>query len=335
MMSRDEFGDRMKGYEAVEAQRALPPDLPVLVRIDGRRFSRFTRSFRKPFDPDLSGAMRETCRLLVEETGARVGYVQSDEISLVLERRHEEDALPFSGRSQKIASTCASLATAAFMRALLGSHPDRVLEGLPRFDARAWSVPDRVEAVNAVLWRVQDARKNGVSAACRTVATPSEMRGLSGPEMIELMRGRGVAFETDFPEADRLGVLHQRRARYALIDPETWDRIPVGRRPEKRVVVRSLVEEVPVRELLDAVDRVSLLFGEPAPAPIAGRDLVEAVRVLVDGHVRDGVPEAELLSRVRAELPDEVDQQLVRVTVRSRLSGDSAPSLPSVAASYD
>lgn len=334
-MSRDEFGDRMKAYEAAEAQRALPPDRPVLVRIDGRRFSKFTRDFRKPFDPDLSGAMRETCRLLVEETGARAGYVQSDEISLILERRHEEDALPFSGRSQKIASTCASLATALFIRALHRSRPDRALDGVPSFDARAWSVPDRVEAANAILWRIQDARKNGVSAACRSVARPSEMQGLSGPEMIELMRTRGVAFETDFAEADRLGVLFQRRARYALIDQETWDRIPKGRRPEKRVAVRTLVEEVPVRDLLDAEDRVRLLFWEGAPAPIRGRALVEAVRALVDDHLENGASHENLSDLIRSELPDQVDHQLVRLTIRSRLTKREHRAFPSVATSYD
>jgi tRNA(His) 5'-end guanylyltransferase len=259
-MQKDAFGDRMKQYEAVEAQRALPPDLPVLVRIDGRRFSKFTRGFRKPFDPELSGAMRETCRLLVEETGARVGYVQSDEISLVLERRHEEDALPFSGRSQKIASTCASLATALFIRALQGTHPDRALDGLPSFDARVWSVPDRSEAANAVLWRVQDARKNGISAACISVARPSEMQGLSGPEMIDLMRTRGVSFEKDFEEADRLGVLHQRRSRMERIDDATWDRIPVRSRPETREVIRTSVVELPVTAFLSAPDRVGFIF---------------------------------------------------------------------------
>lgn len=260
-MEKDAFGDRMKGYEAVEAQRTLAPDLPVLVRIDGRRFSRFTRGFRKPFDPDLSGAMRETCRLLVEETGARAGYVQSDEISLILERRHEEDALPFSGRSQKIVSTCASLATALFIRALYRTRPDRAIEGVPSFDARAWSVPDRVEAANAILWRVQDARKNGISAACRSVARPAEMQGLSGPEMIELMHARGVAFESDFAESDRLGTLHLRRVMTARIEDEVWDRIPERHRPESREVARSVIVEVPASELLRATDRCVFLFG--------------------------------------------------------------------------
>jgi tRNA(His) guanylyltransferase len=261
IMKKDSFGDRMKSYEAAEAQRLLPADLPVLVRIDGRRFSRFTRGFRKPFDPALTGAMRETCRILVEETRARIGYVQSDEISLVLQRRHENDALPFSGRSQKIASTCASLATALFIRALHRSHPEMALEGLPSFDARAWSVPDAMEAVNAVLWRIQDARKNGVSAACRSVARPSEMQGLSGPEMIALMRDRGVDFERDFDEGDRLGVLHQRRSRIERIDDATWARIPEKSRPPHREVVRTAVVELPARDLLESADKVGFVFG--------------------------------------------------------------------------
>lgn len=334
-MGRDDFGDRMKGYEAEEAQRALPPDRPVLVRIDGHRFSRFTKGFRKPFDPDLSAAMRETCRLLVEETGARAGYVQSDEISLILERRHEEDALPFSGRSQKIASTSSSLATALFIRALHRSHPERALGSVPSFDARAWSVPDRTEAMNAILWRIHDACKNGISAACRTVARPSEMKGLSGPEMIDLMRDRGVEFERDFSEADRLGVIFQRRPRHEIIDQGTWDRIPVSRRPGSRLVARTLVEEVPVRQLMDAEDRVSLLFETPDPAPLSGNDLVEAVRTLTADRFGDVTDEKGILETVRSELPGEVDQQLVRLTVRSVIAARTEGSLPKVAVSFE
>ena len=35
----DDLGDRMKAYEAVEAQRRLDPTLPMLARLDGRSFS--------------------------------------------------------------------------------------------------------------------------------------------------------------------------------------------------------------------------------------------------------------------------------------------------------
>lgn len=79
-MSRhpDEFGDRMKQYEGMEASRRLLPLLPICARIDGRSFSQFTRGFAKPFDPDLARAMRETTRWIVNQTHATIGYTQSD-----------------------------------------------------------------------------------------------------------------------------------------------------------------------------------------------------------------------------------------------------------------
>ena len=42
-MKKDALGDRMKAYEAQEAGRRLIPMLPVLARIDGRCFSKFTK----------------------------------------------------------------------------------------------------------------------------------------------------------------------------------------------------------------------------------------------------------------------------------------------------
>ena len=40
----DTFGDRMKMYEGIEAQRAFMPGLPICVRIDGRAFHTFSRT---------------------------------------------------------------------------------------------------------------------------------------------------------------------------------------------------------------------------------------------------------------------------------------------------
>ena len=84
MAYRDTLGDRMKQYELAEAGRRLPHDLPVCVRIDGKRFSRFTQGLRRPFDARLSRLMVDTARHLVAESGALAGYTQSDEISLLL-----------------------------------------------------------------------------------------------------------------------------------------------------------------------------------------------------------------------------------------------------------
>ena len=149
------------------------------------------------------------------------------------------------------------------------------------------------------------------------------------------MRDRGVEFERDFSEADRLGVICQRRSRHALIDQGTWDRIPVSRRPVSRLVVRTLVEEVPVRQLLDAEDRVDLLFDGPELPPLSGNDLVEAVRALTADRFGDVTDEKDILDTVRSELPGEVDQQLVCLTVRSVIAARTEGSLPKVAVSFD
>ena len=76
----DELGDRMKLYEQAEAGRRVTPLLPICIRLDGRGFSQWTRGLARPFDARLSDLMVETTRKLVEETGALVGFTQSDEI---------------------------------------------------------------------------------------------------------------------------------------------------------------------------------------------------------------------------------------------------------------
>lgn len=82
--SKDAFGDRMKGYESLETDRRAMTGLPLVVRVDGRSFSKFTRGMARPYDTDMANLMVETAKYLVEETNAKVGYTQSDEITLIL-----------------------------------------------------------------------------------------------------------------------------------------------------------------------------------------------------------------------------------------------------------
>lgn len=72
-MRGDDLGDRMKLYEMAEAGRKCMPLLPIVARIDGRSFSRFTQGLERPFDRRLSGLMIETVKFLVRETGAACG----------------------------------------------------------------------------------------------------------------------------------------------------------------------------------------------------------------------------------------------------------------------
>lgn len=260
-----DFSDRMKAYEAAEAMRRLDVRLPICARIDGRRFSRFTRGFEKPFDPFLALSMRETAKHLVEVTHALVGYVQSDEISLVWQAAGETSSVFFDGRVQKMASVLAATATAVFSRHLAETHPAEVARRLPVFDARVWQVPNRVEAANVMLWRAADAMKNGVSAACRTRFSPKAMHGKDQRAMRAMLAEVGVDFDADYSAEDRLGVFYRRATRELELPISEWLSIPEGFRPASRLVTRSRVEPIPMPFFGQVTNRVEVIFDGADP----------------------------------------------------------------------
>jgi tRNA(His) guanylyltransferase len=108
-MAGDDLGDRMKMLEAQERSRRFLHGLPIYARIDGRGFSKFTKGMERPYDRRMSDAMVGTTKVLVEQTHATIGYVQSDEISLVwipTENGHGW----FDGKTMKMTSVLAGLA---------------------------------------------------------------------------------------------------------------------------------------------------------------------------------------------------------------------------------
>lgn len=256
MASKDELGDRMKAYEAVEAQRRLDPMLPIAVRIDGRGFSKFTKGYKRPFDPRISNAMRETCAFLVEESQARIGYVQSDEISLILQADEGQGSF-FDGRVQKLSSVLASLASAKFNR-MVGD------KNLAAFDARVWQVPNRSEAANILMWRALDCRKNAVSMVARAHFPHQDLDGKNQGQMLDMLSGIGVDYD-DYPDRDRFGTYYARRSHEKEIDDVTWAQIPEKNRPDSRTVLRTAVEVLPIDFFGDVRNRVGVIFAAEDP----------------------------------------------------------------------
>lgn len=70
-------------YLEYDYDKKLPHEDYWIVRLDGRTFSTFTRGFNKPCDWRILTPMILTTQDLVEEFHASLGYVQSDEITLV------------------------------------------------------------------------------------------------------------------------------------------------------------------------------------------------------------------------------------------------------------
>jgi tRNA(His) guanylyltransferase len=99
-----------------EGGRSLPkmPLLPVCARIDGKAFHSWTRGMERPFDERLHNLFVATTTFLVEETQAKIGYTQSDEITLIWYSDDVDSQIFFDGKIHKMVSVLASMTTGFF-----------------------------------------------------------------------------------------------------------------------------------------------------------------------------------------------------------------------------
>ena len=122
----DDLGDRLKELEDLEAKRRIDKGQFLLARLDGRAFHTFTKGLKRPYDDRLSTLMVDVTKELVHELNARVGYTQSDEISLVwFYDKDSESDYPFGGRIQKLCSVLAACATGHFVQRLPAYIPEK------------------------------------------------------------------------------------------------------------------------------------------------------------------------------------------------------------------
>lgn len=163
--SMEHISETHKGYEKTTMQR-LSPDRPVLVRLDGHRFSSFTKGFHKPYDMRIFRAMLLASSDLLSQLSPMSVFTQSDEITLVFGKQDEKagQTLPFMGKTQKFASLAAAYCSVRFCfhleRELAGSNPTLLEQkrGMAHFDARVFNVPDEVAVAENLMWRQNDAK---------------------------------------------------------------------------------------------------------------------------------------------------------------------------------
>jgi tRNA(His) guanylyltransferase len=277
-MSQDDLGDRMKMYENREASERFMPLLPVYARIDGRGFSKFTRGLKMPYDEDFRRAMIDTTKFLVEKTQARLGYTQSDEISLCWLADPEGGSVFFDARKQKMVSQLAALASVRFARALSESSNPLLREKAsldPTFDARAYSLPNKMECANAFVWRENDATKNALSMAVRTLYSHKQVEGKGRAEQHEMLFEKGINFN-DYPDAFKRGVYVRREVVARPLTQEEIERIPEDRRPPAgQLVQRSRIMEVDMPIMARVSNKVDVIFDGASPVLFAEATPVE------------------------------------------------------------
>jgi tRNA(His) 5'-end guanylyltransferase len=264
MNSKDPLGDRMKAYEAVETERKFDITKPIYARIDGRSFSKFTKKMDRPFDIRMTNAMIETTKYLVESTHANMGYVQSDEISLVWDGKAGNGDAFFGGKIQKQCSVLASMAASKFSLEYFNQFGN-MTQACPHFDCRVIQMPDRTEATNMMLWRELDARKNSVSMLAQHYYSHKELQGKGQADMIEMLAAKSVNLD-DHPTAFSRGSWIRRIVEDRVLTADERAAIPEKHRPSETTIVQcSKIVVVDMPKFNTVANREEVIFDGALP----------------------------------------------------------------------
>lgn len=262
-------------FEGIETERILMPKLPIYARLDGKSFHTFTRGMKRPYDINLSQLMVNTTKHLVEKTNALIGYVQSDEISLVWNFPEPDSEPLFGGRIMKVSSILAGMCSSYFTREAIKLFPDLLDKQLPAFDCRVINLPSKEEATNMFLWREIDATKNAISMAARAHFSHKRLQNKSGPQMQEMLfQEHGINFN-DYPAFFKRGTwVRKVRVEKEVTEedlkhiPEKYRQLPVTS------VIRSVVKELDMPSFRKVTNRTGVVFHAEDPITNMGNETI-------------------------------------------------------------
>lgn len=140
MLTREERMRRCEWFHTL----TVPGGMYIVLRMDGRCFSKLTKNLEHPFDDNFHVAMTTTTQDVFREFDAIYGETHSDEISILLTQ--ETDM--FSREVEKLVSVSAAHTAGVFS----------AIRGIPAsFDSRIVMLPTWVDVVDYFQWRQADA----------------------------------------------------------------------------------------------------------------------------------------------------------------------------------
>eukprot|EP01096_Ripella_sp_DP13-Kostka_P005026 TRINITY_DN1766_c0_g1_i1.p1 TRINITY_DN1766_c0_g1~~TRINITY_DN1766_c0_g1_i1.p1 ORF type:complete len:328 (+),score=140.27 TRINITY_DN1766_c0_g1_i1:25-984(+) len=152
---------RFEYVRKFEVEDTLTRGCYVVVRIDGRGFTKFTadHDFEKPNDRRGLELMNEAGkRIMKDYSEVLIAYGDSDEFSFVLDR----DSLLYSRRASKIISTFVSAFTASYMFNWARFFGDKPMLYPPCFDCRCICYPRKKLIKDYLSWRQVDCHINNL-----------------------------------------------------------------------------------------------------------------------------------------------------------------------------
>ena len=157
---------KLKRYEQFSQIKTIP-NMPLILRIDGRSFSNYTKKLllEKPFDERLRNIFIEVSKDLMNEFNPKYIYSFSDEINILFNN------IPFEGRIEKIDSVLASFVSSSFMKHLLLNKEDFNvdMENLKpaSFDCRLIQIPE--DTKRYFKYRQDEAWRNCLNSYAQSI----------------------------------------------------------------------------------------------------------------------------------------------------------------------
>lgn len=225
--AKNSLGERMKTFYEKVTKYILPKKTYTIIRVDGKAFHTYTLGLEEPFDMQFVADMDATaCYMCENIQGAKLAFVQSDEISIVVTDFDQLETQSWFGNSvQKIASVSASLATAKFnelryknaiknMFAKFKLGNDVTYETfiqninisfnkIALFDSRAFTIPTATEVINYLIWRQQDTVRNSISSVAQNIYSTTELKGKNCNDMQEMCFEKGINWNDFDPKLKR------------------------------------------------------------------------------------------------------------------------------------
>lgn len=203
----------------------ITPNSYVIAMLDGHCFSQLVKKhYNLPYDKNFMYYMDETAKYLLQNIqGAKLAYVQSDEISiLITDFDTPETDSCFGFRLCKMQSLFASMAAGKFNQLVaidllkkndgkfddipFGDISDVVSDMKPAaFDCKVWTVPSYNEAYGWFLYRQHDCTRNSKQQAAQTYLSHKSLLRLSADEQIEKLKNEKGIDWNDYTNGEKYG----------------------------------------------------------------------------------------------------------------------------------
>lgn len=204
----------------------LDKNMITVFRLDGHKFSKFTKNFEKPFSPEFTEAMKQTALAALEYYNFSVAYVGSDEITLCLlpkiGRNGEVCDLVINGRIQKMGTLLAGFVSVMFYKTfekiLLEKQRDQNVvpqensleQHIPHFDCRIFQIHDINDLRANIAERVKYTLKNSRMMFAQYHLSSKRLikEKCSSAEAVELVHAeKGINFYETVDVSVRLGTV--------------------------------------------------------------------------------------------------------------------------------